>query len=65
MMGWNRPLHYYFVTVQALDVDRRGEDDEDEVSSEGFLYSNLDDPSVPDVEHQLAYFQRPIRACWH
>jgi hypothetical protein len=59
-MGWDRPLQYYFLTVQALnaeDAALRGEDEEDEA---GFLYTNLDDPLVPDVDHQLAYFQRQL-----
>ncbi len=59
-MGWDRPLQYYFLTVQVLHAEERAEGEDNAVGSEGFLYANLDDPSVPDVEHQLLYFQRQL-----
>lgn len=53
VMGWDRRLQYYFLTVESLDDDA----DEDDGTSNGFLYSNLDDDVVPAVEEQIAYFE--------
>ena len=57
VMGWDRPLQYYFLTVQALDAEWQPLSPEGEHGeSEGYLYSNLYDPEIPLVDNQLAYY---------
>lgn len=44
--GWDRPLQYYFLTIQFLDIPEENDD------QPGFLYSNLD-----DSPQDLPYYQ--------
>jgi hypothetical protein len=58
MLGWDRPLQYFFLLVEALDEEWAAEHDSSiETDVNGFVYCNLDDDSVPEtVDEQLTYF---------
>lgn len=57
MLGWDRPLQYFFLLVEALDEEWAAEHDSSiETDVNGFVYCNLDDDSVPEpVDEQLTY----------
>jgi hypothetical protein len=53
MMGWDRPLQGFFMTIEQADSD--GETD--------FIYSNLDDPALfpfNGLPQTLEYFQEKL-----
>jgi hypothetical protein len=52
-LGWDRPLHYVFMTVSSQDLKDHPDDD-----SSPYLCSNLDDESLPIQGTQsVEYFQ--------
>jgi len=60
MLGWDRPLHDFFLFVEALD-EEWVEANESSIESDanGYVYCNVDDEQVPAaVDEQLAYFHQ-------
>lgn len=49
LLGWDRPLEYFFLVVEQLSVENN-----DEI----YLYSNLDDPGAIDCS--LDYFRQKL-----
>ena len=58
-LGYDRPLDYFFLTVERTPGSKPGEtrDAEDEA---GFVYSNLEDPELSGGSSDLEYYRAKL-----